>query len=386
MLISQYTICISPHQVPLADALVNIVGPGEYRYVYRIPLTERRKNLGWSETEKPWMVPEYNNVSEARECLEQSKIVISGERDLDLFGKRLSSGLVTVYSAERWFKPTLGMLRLLSPSYLKMAWRFVKLLRQNPKMYYYPMGVHAASDMARLCGLFAGNLTCLFRTPKLDFERRPGGRIWLSDGVKAHGNKEVSYCLDKMRMWGYVVAPSTFTTKTPDQLGKCRLLWVGRFLNWKRLDTVIRAVMENQKINKSTGGELDVVLDIYGSGPEEKRLKAMAAGYEDAINFHPPVPNDYVRQLMREHDVYILSSNAYEGWGAVVSEAIAEGMKVIGTCEAGSSGTMLPKENLFHAGDWRGLLDVLKRGPATVDSDIWSAASFAKALVDDAIK
>ena len=63
------------------------------------------------------------------------------------------------------------------------------------------------------------------------------------------------------------------------------------------------------------------------------------------------MPVAEVRAFMRSHEVYVLPSNAYEGWGAVVSEALEEGMEVLGTYEAGSSATVLPQENLFHAGD-----------------------------------
>lgn len=378
MSIAQYTICISPHQVPLAEAVVNLVGPEAYRYVYKIPLTERRKKLGWGEASKSWMIAEYEDFTAARKVLCDADILISGERDLELFERRLSARLYTVYSAERWFKPLLGMWRLLSPSYFRMAWRFVKMLRQNEKMFCYPMGAHAAADMARLCGLFSGDLRCIFRAPAIAFERRPGGKIWLRGGL---AENDCRYCLHKMRMWGYVVAPSSGERRARSQSGKLRLLWVGRFLKWKRVDTIIRAVVENKQNHSVEVTRLEIVVDIYGSGPEEARLKMLAVGNEDVIHFHPPVPNDEVRQLMREYDVYVLSSNAYEGWGAVVSEALAEGMKVVGTYEAGSSATILPESNLFHAGDWRGLLNVLRRGQAFVDADTWSAASFAKMLV-----
>ena len=257
------------------------------------------------------------------------------------------------------------------------------MLRQSDKMYCCPIGVHAASDMARLCGLFSGDFRCLFRVPKLEFERRPGGKIELANG---NGNAARRYCLHKMRMWGYVVAPSSTVERHLNQHRQCRLLWVGRFLKWKRVDTIIRAVVENRKMRLVENSRFDIILDIYGSGPEEHRLKKLAAGSEDVIHFHPPVPNERVRELMREHDAYVLSSNAYEGWGAVVSEALAEGMKVVGTYEAGSSGTMLPESNLFHAGDWKELLNLLRRGPKLVDADVWSAASFAKTLVNDFCK
>ena len=63
---------------------------------------------------------------------------------------------------------------------------------------------------------------------------------------------------------------------------------------------------------------------------------------------------------MREHDIYVLASNAYEGWGAVVSEALEEGMNVIGTYEAGASATILPNERLFHSGDCKALVAIIE--------------------------
>ena len=68
---------------------------------------------------------------------------------------------------------------------------------------------------------------------------------------------------------------------------------------------------------------------------------------------------DRVRELMREHDVLVLSSDAGEGWGAVVNEALEEGMDVIGTFEAGASAAILPRERLFPAGDWKALRDLV---------------------------
>lgn len=64
---------------------------------------------------------------------------------------------------------------------------------------------------------------------------------------------------------------------------------------------------------------------------------------------------------MRSHDVYVLSSDAQEGWGAALNEALEEEMTVIGTYEAGSSATILSDEWLFHAGDWRRLAGLLDR-------------------------
>jgi len=239
-----------------------------------------------------------------------------------------------------------------------------------------------------------GDWRCLFRAPKLDFERRPTGRIWLQDG----GDYK-KYCLHKMRMWGYFVEACRQSSVVSHQcqsqlatnhypLTTIKVLWVGRFLNWKRVDTIIRAVGELSKSHSPTPHSStpplphsQLTLDLYGTGPEEKRLKKLAAKYGDVIKFYPPVPISDVRKLMREHDVYVLSSNAYEGWGAVVSEALEEGMNVIGTYEAGSSATILPAANLFHAGDWHTLKCLIERYPPQVNIGKWSSKSAANELI-----
>jgi hypothetical protein len=72
-----------------------------------------------------------------------------------------------------------------------------------------------------------------------------------------------------------------------------------------------------------------------------------------------------------------------------VSEALEEGMHVLGTYEAGSSATMLPEADLFHAGDWRRLQRLLgrcleeKRRGALKGQGIgeWTAEKAAERLV-----
>jgi len=371
-----YTNSISPHQLPLARELVAKLGMDEYCYIYTTPQTDERKKLGWGEKREPWILSEFEDKENARKLLMTADVVLSGIRDIDLFRKRLDNGLKTIYCSERWFKPKLGVLRLFPPSYFKMALKFVRLLRNSQNLYYYPMGIHAARDMARLCGLMHGDWTCLFRAPKLDFERKPGGKIWLKGCNESQDSRK--YCLDKMQMWGYYVEPSKFDALPVKEASKSKwrevkVLWVGRLLNWKRVDTIVRAVGEYANLKRVDNLLPKITLDIYGFGPEEAKLRKLAARYGDVIKFYPPVPISEVRKLMREHDVYALSSNEYEGWGAVVSEALEEGMKVVGTYEAGSSATILPKDNLFHAGNWKGLMNLLNASVKSGDIGNWNA-------------
>ena len=386
-----HTNSISPHQLPLAREIVKLTGADNYRYVYTTPQTDERKNLGWVDEDAEWIVCEKEEPEICREWLDGCDALMSGIREVGLFERRAKTGLKTIYASERWFKPRLGIFRLLVPSYFKMARRIVRLLEGSANFWYFPMGVHAARDMARLCGLMYGDMRCLFSAPKLEFERKPGGKIFVAT---KNTNDTKKYCLDKMRMWGYFVESSkvqkfksskaNLQTFKPSNLQTLKVLWVGRLLDWKRVDTIIKAVGEFYNSSVSNyNSSFQLQLDIYGSGPAEKGLKRMAAKYGDLIKFHPPVPIGEVRKLMHEHDVYILASNGQEGWGAVVSEALEEGMKVIGTYEAGSSATMLPESNLFHAGDWRELKSLFNAGVPSLAIDAWSAEKAAMTLFKD---
>lgn len=385
-----YTNTISPHQLPLAKELAARVGDDNFRYIYTEVADKDHGGLGWTLDVPDWCV--HASDADANEWLENAEmILVGGLRPIGLCERRAASGKTTLYMSERWFKPPVGMFRLLCPSYRRMAERFVRLL-DVCGLVYLPIGIYAARDMARLYGLIHGDWRCLFRAPELEFEKKPGGKVWLKNEPR-NTQSTRKYCLDKMRMWGYFVEPSKFTgqnsqtentddnpkTQTQDfKLKTLRVLWVGRLLKIKRVDTIIRAVGELSRTRSNSN--LQLQLDIYGTGPEEDRLKKLSANYGDIINFYPPVPIDEVRKLMREHDIYVLASNAYEGWGAVVSEALEEGMMAIGTYEAGSTATLLPNSNLFHSGDWKGLLKLLQKDIPSVDIGDWSARKSAEVI------
>jgi glycosyltransferase involved in cell wall biosynthesis len=129
-------------------------------------------------------------------------------------------------------------------------------------------------------------------------------------------------------------------------------------LGWKRVDTLIRAVA----LCRAQGSACH--LRIIGQGPRESDLKRLAlrGTCNDAITFEPSIPIDSVRAAMRQADVYVLPSNGYEGWGAVVNEAMLEACCVVATREAGSASTLIRHgENglLFQSGDVQGLAEQL---------------------------
>lgn len=343
-----YTNSVSPHQLPLARELIARLGKDDYRYVFTTPITENRKRCGWSTIEESWIVQSKYGEGAVDEMLETCDVLMSGVRTLDLFEKRAVRGVKTLYVSERWFRPVKivrlfglfdcsisGWMRMLHPGFRRMAKRFVRWMNSDPNARCLAIGSWAKRDMLRI-------------------------------GVDE----------SKIVPWGYFVAPSDYKTNSHGQhltsaSSPLKILWVGRMIHWKRVDTIIRAVAEVEK--RGGGEQRKIQLTLVGDGSEKPCLQRLAdhtlrkvnnsivnlQPQPDTVTFLPSQPIDKIREIMRSHDVYVLASNAQEGWGAALNEALEEGMFAIGTCEAGASASMLSPEWLFHSGDWRRLADLI---------------------------
>lgn len=354
---------VSPHQLPLAQEVVRRVGENNFTYVFAESFHAERARMGWSDKNLPdWCVKGNEDAS----ALMEADIVYTGLRCLNLIRKRSSLGKKTFYSSERWFKPPIGFWRLLSPSYFKLAKSMAALLCHDPYFKYLAIGPWSVKDMALLCRIF-----------------HP-----LCSRHKALSTKIIP--------WGYFVAPSSSPRPHPKRStpnAPLRVLCVGRLLKLKHFETVIRAVACANKKMAIPAVKLNhepqhaCTLTILGDGPEESHLKKLAnsivrlGSSPSPISFFHSIPITEVREFMRSHDVLVFSSNGYDGWGAVVSEALEEGLCVLGTCEAGASSAMLPKACLFHCGDWRRLAKLLVSDIPRVPIGAWSVEAAAERLL-----
>lgn len=327
--------------LPLAQCLHDLLPEGCFTYAGLRPLSEERRAGGWSSGELlPWMMRagSADEVSPAfNDGWHDADIVMCAARLYGLMEQRIRCGKYVFYTSERWFKPPIGRLRLLHPAW---AWKAMKYWRMagSRYMHYLAIGTFAASDM--------------------QWFRPLPGRLW---------------------SWAYFTAPSRTATRCPSDTG-FRVLWAGRMLAWKRVDTLIRAFSRLRKTRT------DAALTVIGDGPEKSRLVRLAAMTlpRDAYAFLPPVPPAEVREHMRNSHVYVLPSNGFEGWGAVVNEAMTEGCVVVASEETGAGKTLIKDRAngiLFESGDSRSLGEILYELAA--DQDLRrKLASSAKEMVE----
>jgi len=322
---------VSPHQMPLAESLVERLGSDCFRYISTGGLTEERRKLGWSDQKLPdWVLQSGMSPLQAREAAEWisgADVLLCGNRDFDLFEKRAAAKKITFYMSERWLKPPWGIMRLLHPLFLRMALKMGRFLH-SPYFYYLPIGSFAVKDMRRIASLPGFNL------------------------------QSIPF---KLYLWGYYVGLSGQHPIVNMESGsRLKILWFGRFLKWKRTDLLIQAV---RKLDLALQKRLSV--KIMGMGPQEGDLRRRIARYQltDCIEISPPKPIEAVRQEIREADICVVTSNAQEGWGVAVNEIMIEGRCIVASDGIGAGATMVShRENglLFKDGSSRDLAAKLK--------------------------
>jgi glycosyltransferase involved in cell wall biosynthesis len=154
-------------------------------------------------------------------------------------------------------------------------------------------------------------------------------RFWARDATVINPPVEVDY---------FAAAPAAQQLQSRDYL-----LGVGRWIPYKRFDLMIA-------IADAAG----LPLVIAGSGPEEDRLRRLAAGARVPIHFEVRPERDRLRELY--WGARALLFPAHEDFGIIPVEAQSCGTPVLGLRRGGLLETVLDGETGF-------LLDSLEPGP-----------------------
>lgn len=333
MKILQVNNIVSHHQLPFARELAKLVGEGNFLFAaLGRPDSERVKN-GWLKNHsEDWIIYPNESLNELEmyeDFWQNADVVICGERLTDKMQKRLDQEKLCFYMSERWWKPPIGALRLLHPKFFKMTLNYKNLFKSK-YFHYLSIGPFAARDMKILTRgkVPIWNWAYLTESPKLKENSR---------------------------------------LKDPSQ--PLTLLWVGRMLKWKKVDLLI----ETLGLLQDKG--CDFKLTLIGDGPERKTLEKLASKLlvRHSYEFTDFIPSAEIPTLMSKYDVYIFPSNAYEGWGAVVNEAMSVGCTVIASDKTGAGATLIESGTnglLFESGSKVSLynaLDQIFNDPTLLD-------------------
>lgn len=143
--------------------------------------------------------------------------------------------------------------------------------------------------------------------------------------------KKCGYPAQKLFSFMYVVEPVADQEELAHREDQpFTILYAGQLIPRKRVDLLIRAF--------ATMPPTSIKLIIVGDGSERERLQYLSTqlGIQERVFWLGALPYFQVREWMRQADVLVLPSR-FDGWGAVVSEALLCGTPVVCTDHCGAA-------------------------------------------------
>jgi glycosyltransferase involved in cell wall biosynthesis len=170
--------------------------------------------------------------------------------------------------------------------------------------------------------------------------------------------------MERIFQFAYFLPPASVRLPSEDAAARpqrpFRFLFVGQFIERKRLDLLVEALAELD--------HADFSLTVIGSGPLESSLRAKAENVlAGRVNWLGRQPYTAMAEHMANADCLVLPSR-FDGWGAVVSEALMAGTPAICSDSCGVAGAVRASGwgGVFRSGDCQGLrkqlVQVMRQG------------------------
>lgn len=329
--------CLSPHQLPYIARLPEQSGVDEVVVVAGEAISRSRKEMGWS-------VAQYDGLESCKVYVNPHEKLIGAmlaERQQDSW--HLFSGI----RADRFVFKCLKM---------SMVYKLHRgIISERPNTYDFRRNIENAKPlwMHRL----------RFRLQDYHYARH-------MDVVFGIGHEAVNYFLSVNRHWQ--VFPFCYCTQAvhvdsiSQSEGGVRFVFVGSLSRRKAAGRIIEAMAMKPEITARGGG-----ISIVGDGPLRKQIaqSAQAAHLEKAVRLIGTKPQTEIPSYLAKSDVLILTS-VYDGWGAVVNEALQQGCFVIVSDACGAAD--LPKMEarlgrVFRHGSTRELAEIMDYCSSHID-------------------
>lgn len=298
MKIAIYSVVLNIHQVRVADELYDLTGHDFVFIELERPVGLNNKGGSEDFSTRPYLLQAWRNADSEAKAMEIAKnaevVILGGYMALKYQVERLKENRLTFEMGERWLKHWQSFF---SPRLLKNICNYHIRGWKNKPLYKLCSSAYCANDQY------------LLRTFK--------GRCykWGYFTKIEKYEKSASYCVSDM--------PT--------------LMWCARFIDWKHPELVVklaRRLKDNGYI---------VQIDMYGTGVELKKNKRLCQelGVQDMLSFKGNVPNDEILLAMRNHDIFLFTSDKNEGWGAVANEAMSNRCCLVASDEIGSTPYLL---------------------------------------------
>lgn len=312
---------INHHQIPFCNVLYQMLGE-RFCFIQTEEMEAERIQLGWNGADLPeYVICSYREPEECRKRILESRVVLFGGVDEEAYiAPRLEAGLPVIRYAERPYKT--GQWKMISPRGLRKKYHDHTRYRKAP-VYLLCAGAYVASDY-HLFGAYPG----------------------------------------KMFRWGYFPEVKEYDVEQLLQQkgsmqGMPYLFWAARMIDWKHPQIPVRLAA------KLKAAGLKFRLEMAGTGPLEEEIRELVKNLqvEDCVHLIGSHTPQEIRRKMEQADIYLVTSDRQEGWGAVVNEAMNSACAVVGNHMIGAVPTLIDPENngrIYHDKDEEMLYRLVK--------------------------
>lgn len=294
MKIVLYSLILNYHQANIADELWKLTRH-KFCFVELANLqAEHKKGDTRNYDDCPYLLKAWESKESYNKAMKLAKsaecCIFSGVQALPFQRERMKLGLLSFDMSERWLKQ--GLKNILSPAIFKMFFSYWKEGWKNKPIYKLCCSAFAADDHHKL-GMYKG----------------------------------------KCFKWGYFTKVEDFDLKEKSYNNSISIMWCARYMILKHSELPI--LLAEKLINKG----YNFTLNMYGDGKclDKAMQLAKMLNVEDVVNFKGTKPNKDLMIDMRNHDIFLFTSDKKEGWGAVANESKSNGCVLVASDAIGSS-------------------------------------------------
>ena len=332
---------INHHQIPFCEEMIKLCGNDDrFYFIETEEMEEDRKQMGWGSEKPEYVLSAYESDEMNAKCrglIYDSEVVIFGgcedesyikPRLEDVKNSQASSGdsntkarsaggsetgcrKLTFRYSERVYKE--GQWKFISPRGLKKK-RTDHTRYNDIPFYLLCAGGYVASDFA-LFGAYKNKMFKWGYFPE----------------VQAFNIEE---CLSNK---GYIAKATNSEVEDDSNMaaGDSKIpyiLWGGRMIGWKHPENAVKTAEYLKKKGHSFH------MDIVGNGPLHGTVSGMIDELDlnDCVSLKEFVKPAEMREMMKRADIFLMTSDRMEGWGAVANEAMNSGCCLIADCMEGA--------------------------------------------------
>jgi glycosyltransferase involved in cell wall biosynthesis len=292
MTITFFTNYVHHHQIPLADEMFNRIGDN-YKYVAMEKLPDSFVKGGYDPMiERSYIIRAYESeiaMKKAQNLMLESDVVIGIAGPKGYSEKRQDLNKITFNYSERWIKRSF---------------------------------IHAIDPRV------------LYRIYKSFFKYRNKRSYMLCASAFAAKDANLYFCYpNKCYKWGYFPKVESPLKKKHDDTSEIKIMWCSRFIDWKHPELPVKLAARLKRDN------VNFAIDMYGDGVLHDNIQRLikTLGVDDVVRLKGNLPNEDILQQMRNHEIFLFTSDKGEGWGAVLNESMSQGCAVVASDMIGAA-------------------------------------------------